>query len=255
MSNPLQKFAAAAALATTLTAPAAAGPIFYDLTVTGRINGSTNIFTGNPGTVIPTYAANGTDVSFVFRYDINAADTNPSAQVGEFGQPLTSQMISSGLNINKNSTVINAGRIAQEAVGPLTYFSISSGAYTTGLPTGIGRIETTFFAQDGSDIGSLFNDVNDLSNTLNGLSNTDLFSMSINFTGNGRGGVPFFIEEAQLSNIRYAFNQVVIDEPPVGNVPEPASLALVGLGLGAVALARRRRENEAPAENAPAAKL
>ena len=252
MSNPLKNFAAATALATTLAAPAAAAPVYYDFTVTGTINSSSNILTGDPGTVIPTYAPYGSQLTMVYRFDLNAADTNPSANIGNFGAPQLSSLTMDGLSLSRDNTGLQPGRITQEISNNKNYFAILSGSYRTNTPTGVGSINASFSAEDGIDFGSIFDDANDLSNIMNGLINADSMNVAINFTGNGQGGVPFFIEEAQFRPTSYSFNKVAID-PPVGQVPEPSSLALIGAGLaGAYVASRRRRETEAaPAVSTP----
>ncbi len=248
MSNPLKKYAAAAALVSAFAAPAAAAPVL--LTVTGTINSSNNIITDEPGTVIPTYAPYGTNITLTFLYDTTALDTNPNPNQGNFGAPQTSTVSMNGLSLSKSGTGLQPGSITQQ-LGANSFYIVNSGAYTTGLPAGIGSITTSFSAKDGNDIGALFADVNNLSDDLNALSHADTFNIALNFTGNGRDGVDFFIEETQLDNIRYTFN--LVTNPPVGQVPEPSSLALIGAGLaGAYAVTRRRRETEAaPATSAP----
>lgn len=249
MSNALPKFAAAAALAGALAAPADAALI--TLTVTGTYNGSTNVSDGTPGTAISSYAAIGSDISMIFHYDTASLDTDPSATMGRFGAPLTSSLIMDSLSLTKGNTGPYQGLISQQVSGSNNFFNVNAGGYSTGLPTGVSYVGASFSARDGADIGSLFDDVNILNTDLNRLSNADLFGMAISFTGNGQGPHGLFSEEANLSNIRYSFKEVA--DPPVGHIPEPSSLALAGLGAVALlAASRRRRENEAAPASAPA---
>lgn len=226
-SSVKQFLAAATVAGAALTAPTAeAGPIL--LTVQGTAANSASNGVVSAGDLVK--------YSFLYDPDLAGADTNPAANSGRFAP-----VISGEVSINNNAYLFSSlgGSVNQTQTGANAQWNMTGSAITTGLPTGVNSLNYLLsFVDNGNDADVVFSDPNLYSDIQDRLSYFNSLTGIMSFGNRGRPGDNISVN-LDLSTLKF---QDVKEEPPVGNVPEPASVALVALGLAGLAATRRRNE-------------
>lgn len=223
--SPMRALAAAATAATALTVtPAQAGLI--TLTVNATAQQPYNIFTSNPGVLTSLNA--GDAVTMVWNIDTSAnTDLNADPQVGTFNAVTSVSFVAPNFTV-----AFGSGVLEQYINGTTNGFSLSTSGVGTisGTPGGaLNNLSMYINFEDGLDLNAILSDPNTLMSAFGSASNADTVDTQALLFG------PRAIESLEYKDVSYRF-----ENAPVGNVPEPGTLLLVGASL--LALAARRRD-------------
>lgn len=132
----------------------------------------------------------------------------------------------------------------------MTWTNIGSVSGFTLTKNGGGIFNLNSFMYGNGYVSGLWNPTSIL---VTGISGVNTITSSINIGSTGIYTYNFGSEWTNLTSVSFAanglgnrsiFDNIVVDGPVQNNVPEPASLALIGLGLAGLGVAGRRKRKQ-----------
>ena len=168
------------------------------------------------------------DVTFRVSFDSSAADTNPSANVGEYAGTLT--LLSGGSTSEVAPAVVTISNNVDDGVGNIIDEFHSSAAFTTTLATVDGRQVNNADVRLISSAANMFSD--------------DALPLDVGFAAQATTAIPS-LQDVNLDTGEgfgpYAAGQFEV--LPVVSVPEPSAFALLVAGLAGIFTVRRARRS------------